>query len=116
MASLVKVGDLLLHPNMSGNNDSLESHDAGARYISDIEMSISSSWTSIVNNDMVQTLLSAFFETDQQFLTSFIDRDMFLKDLQVEPSQPQNGWFCSILLINAICAITVVGCFWQMDG
>lgn len=106
---LIRAGDLLLHKNLpAGEEDAAVQPDLSSRYLSHGQPPNPISWTIIAEDALVQTLISTFFETDQRFLMSFIDKDMFLRDMQLNNQQPRKGLFCSALLVNAICAITVV--------
>ncbi|KAK2593872.1 hypothetical protein QQS21_008422 [Conoideocrella luteorostrata] len=107
---LVKAGDLLLHKTMPDQRDNatMEPEDPCGLHSSDVQPPLFSPWTTITDFETVQNLISVFFERDQRFLMSFVDKDMFLKVMQAKPRQSQNGWFCSSLLVNAICAITAL--------
>ncbi|KAJ6439385.1 hypothetical protein O9K51_07270 [Purpureocillium lavendulum] len=108
VARLVRAGDLLLKRSLPDEGSDAIDGPRGASAASPgrAPFSIVSPWTTVTDRDTVYSLINIFFERDQRFLMPFVDRDMFLRDIQLPPKPGQNGRFCSALLVNAICAIT----------
>lgn len=116
----VKDGDLLLQANLLSALDTSDDGlpDATAHQRSDRDVRdpssrarrAASAWTVVTDKDTVAELIGIFFERDQSFLMPFIDRGVFLADMQAHTDRPQAGQFCSMLLVNAICAISSVTC------
>jgi hypothetical protein len=63
-------------------------------------------WTSVAGDGLVSHLLSASFRADDPCLSSFVDRELFVRDMR----QPGQGdcQFCSPFLVNALCAFRSV--------
>ncbi|GAB1316992.1 hypothetical protein MFIFM68171_07202 [Madurella fahalii] len=57
-------------------------------------------WTSVAGDGLVSNLISAFFRWDDPFVYSFVERELFLRDMR-----RGQGPYCSPLLVNAICAL-----------
>ncbi|KAM4062338.1 fungal zn(2)-Cys(6) binuclear cluster domain-containing protein [Hirsutella rhossiliensis] len=107
VARLVRAGDLLLSRPVRGDGSAAVAgpHEVTAPYPGSAVPCVASSWTAIADRDTVRSLVDIFFERDQWFLMPFIDRDVFLRDMQEPPERPQHRPFCSALLVNAICAL-----------
>lgn len=106
---LIRDGDLLLlHAGPEEKQMVSVEPQSPSQHPSRLIPITTSPWTTVTDSSTLKRLISIFFEKDQRFLMSFIDRDMFLKDMQAGPQSSQNGWSCSVLLVNAICAFTVV--------
>lgn len=60
-------------------------------------------WTTVAGDGLVSNLVSAFFKWDDPFIYSFVERELFLKDMR-----RGQGPYCSPLLVNAICALRSV--------
>jgi hypothetical protein len=63
-------------------------------------------WTAVAGDGIVSSLISAFFKWDDAFVYSFIDRDLFVRDMR--RGTPSERQYCSPLLVNAICAMRSV--------
>ncbi len=63
-------------------------------------------WTSVAGDALVSHLVSAFFKWDSPFVCSFIDQELFLRDMQ--HGSQANNQFCSPLLVNSLCALRSV--------
>ncbi|KAI0427478.1 putative C6 transcription factor [Xylaria sp. FL1042] len=59
-------------------------------------------WTTVAGDGIVSELISAWFKWDNAFLSSFIDRDCFTRDMCA--ADPENATYCSSFLVNTICA------------
>ncbi|KXX74307.1 Nitrogen assimilation transcription factor nirA [Madurella mycetomatis] len=57
-------------------------------------------WTTVAGDGLVSNLISAFFRWDDPFIYSFVERELFLRDMR-----HGQGPYCSPLLVNAICAL-----------
>lgn len=115
MVRFVQEGDLLLHGNLPDD----KATDPAEASVRDVPMPTNVQpptcpWTSIATDDEVQELISTFFEKDQVFLMSFIDRHTFLSTMKAGLKPLRNILFCSPLLVNAICAVTAV--IYNPDG
>lgn len=104
----VRDGDLLLYGAEDGIGDSAP----GDRPTPDMTEAqpVPCPWTSLANDNAVHDLINIFFQKDQSFLMSFIDKHAFLSDLHAGPECLGSRSFCSALLVNAICAMTMVTC------
>ncbi|PNY28531.1 Uncharacterized protein TCAP_01550 [Tolypocladium capitatum] len=112
----VRDGDLLLHAKFVSALDTFDdgapdasAHQRGDRNVRDPSGRAErgpSAWTAVADKDTVAELIGICFERDQSFLMPFIDRGVFLADMQAHAERPQAGQFCSMLLVNAICAIS----------
>jgi hypothetical protein len=65
-----------------------------------------SPWTAVARRGIVSELVSSFFAWDNLLLHSFIDRDSFLRDMEL--GNPKEARYCSPFLVNAICATQCV--------
>lgn len=63
-------------------------------------------WTLVAGDGLVSHLISAFFSWDDPLVYSFLDRELFVRDMR-QGLQPQ-GQFCSPFLVNALCAMRSV--------
>lgn len=63
-------------------------------------------WTAVAGDGLVSNLVSHFFELEHRFLTSHIDREVFIDEM-IE-ADAEKAEFCSPLLVNAICALSSV--------
>jgi hypothetical protein len=64
-------------------------------------------WTSTTDDDdFVSHLISLYF-TWQHCISSYLDRDLFLRDMR---SKDLRSHFCSPLLVNSILAVACVSC------
>lgn len=61
-----------------------------------------SPWTAVARRGVVSDLISSFFAWDNLLLYSFVDRESFLKDMEL--GNPKEARYCSPFLVNAICA------------
>ncbi len=59
-------------------------------------------WTSVAGDALVSHLVSAFFKWDNPFVCSFIDQELFLRDMR--HGSQANSQFCSPFLVNSLCA------------
>ncbi len=59
-------------------------------------------WTSVAGDALVSHLASDFFKWDNPFLCSFIDQELFLRDMR--HGSRANSRFCSPFLVNSLCA------------
>jgi hypothetical protein len=113
VVQLIRDGDILLHnPSLKDRaNDPSSQGDTNDHNPSDMlpDCSIASPWTTIASRERVRDFVNIFIEKEQPFLMSFIDKNMFLADMQAKPERSRDGRFCSALLINAICSIIAVG-------
>ena len=57
-------------------------------------------WTSVAGDGIVSNLISSFFKWDDSYLYSFVDRELFLRDMR----SGVESQYCSPLLVNSICA------------
>ncbi|KAK3994470.1 hypothetical protein QBC44DRAFT_286285 [Cladorrhinum sp. PSN332] len=57
-------------------------------------------WTAVAGDGLVSCLISSFFKWDNPILLSFLDRDLFLRDMRAG-----SGRYCSPFLVNSICAL-----------
>jgi hypothetical protein len=109
VVQLIRDGDILLHnPSLKDRaNDPSSQGDTNDHNPSDMlpDCSIASPWTTIASRERVRDFVNIFIEKEQPFLMSFIDKNMFLADMQAKPERSRDGRFCSALLINAICSI-----------
>lgn len=63
-------------------------------------------WTAIGRDSIVSELVSVFFANDHKYLTPFIHRGVFLRDMRSQVVKEAK--YCSPLLVNAICALKSV--------
>ncbi len=109
----IKEGDILVRGNerRKCTNASADAQGPEGEEPSPVQPRLlpTRSWTTIADDNVVQDLVSVFFEREQPFLMSFVDREMFLADMQAKFDPPAGRPFCSTLLVNAICAVTAVG-------
>ncbi|KAK5654284.1 hypothetical protein OQA88_7461 [Cercophora sp. LCS_1] len=97
---------LLMLPMASGSTDIwMNELDAEALSKSPIKVS-ARPWTSAAGDGIVSSLISAFFKWDDALLYSFVDRELFLRDMK--RGDPHTAQYCSPLLVNAICATRAV--------
>lgn len=113
----IRDGDVLIHRNeRRGDLDtSADASDleAGRSSPNQSRPLLTDTWTIVADEGLVQRLVGIFFEREQPFLMSFIDKDMFLTDMQANCELRTEMQFCSPLLVNAICAVAAVGCILQ---
>ncbi|KAK5651892.1 hypothetical protein OQA88_11551 [Cercophora sp. LCS_1] len=64
-------------------------------------------WTSVAGEGIVSSLISAYFKWDDPFIYSYIDKELFLRDMRC--SIPSQAKYCSPLLVNALCALRSFG-------
>lgn len=110
--SLVRDGDLLLEASAMGRKgleadveDVVRELDAAAYQQSHVRVP-AKPWTDIACDGLVSELVSIFFDIEQPFVTTYVDKHCFLEDMRSE--QVGNVRFCSPALVNAICAIGAV--------
>jgi len=63
-------------------------------------------WTAVAGDGMVSHLISSFFEFEQPFLMHHIDARVFL--IEMVEGDASSAEFCTPLLVNAICALSLV--------
>ena len=63
-------------------------------------------WTSVTGDGLVSNLITAFFKWDAPFGYSFIDRELFVRDMR--SGSLKQTRYCSPLLVNSICALRSV--------
>jgi hypothetical protein len=110
--SLVRDGDLLLQASAMGRKgleggveDAVQMLDDAAYRQSPIKLP-AKPWTDVAGNGLVSELVGIFFDMEQPFSTTFVDKHCFLEDMGSEHTD--NVKFCSPALVNAICAIGAV--------
>ncbi|KAB5582828.1 hypothetical protein GE09DRAFT_1211450 [Coniochaeta sp. 2T2.1] len=106
---LVRDGDLLLQASAmgrkgleSGVEDVVAKLDDTAYRQSPLKLS-AMPWTDVAGNGVVSELVSIFFDMEQPFAMTFLDRHCFLADMF--SGQVDSVRFCSPALVNAICAL-----------
>jgi hypothetical protein len=110
---LVREGDLLLQASAIGRKGIeaadvehiVDKLDDAAYRQSSIKVS-AKQWTDVAGDGLVSELVSIFFDMEQPFATTYVDRHCFLEDMASE--QIGSARFCSPALVNAICAIGAV--------
>jgi hypothetical protein len=110
--TLVRDGDLLLQASAMGRKgteadveDIVRNIDETAYHRSSIKLS-AKRWTDVAGDGLVSELISIFFDIEQPFATTYVDRHCFLEDMGSE--QIEDARFCSPALVNAICAMGAV--------
>jgi hypothetical protein len=110
--SLVRDGDLLLQASAIGRkgieapvDDIVQKLDEAAYQQSPIKVS-GKQWTDVAGNGVVSELVSIFFDMEQPFATTYVDKHCVLEDMASDPAS--NVKFCSPALLNSICAIGAV--------
>jgi hypothetical protein len=63
-------------------------------------------WTTIAGAGLVSSLISAFFETDHNYLIPLIHASSFIHDMRTKADG--EAAYCSPTLVNAICALKCV--------
>jgi hypothetical protein len=63
-------------------------------------------WTTGAGDGIVSSLISSFFAWDGSYLISFVDQEIFIRDMS--KGDIINATFCSPSLVNAICALQSV--------
>jgi hypothetical protein len=109
---LIRDGDLLLQASAIGRRgldteSAMQKIDDNALRQSSIKVP-ARPWTDVADNGLVSELVSTFFEIEQPFIATYIDRRYFLEDMR--SSTPEKAKFCSPLLVNTICAYGAVSC------
>ncbi|KAK4160469.1 hypothetical protein QBC43DRAFT_219765 [Cladorrhinum sp. PSN259] len=93
---------LLLMPSSNGAlicDRKAQELEHEAQSLSDIKVP-SRPWTVVAGDGLVSCLISSFFKWDNSLLMSFVDRDLFLRDMR-----GGSGQYCSSFLVNSICAL-----------
>lgn len=108
--SLVRDGDLLLQASAIGRKgieadveDVVRNLDELAYKKSSVKVS-AKRWTNVAGDGLVSELVSIFFDIEQPFATTYVDRHCFLEDMGSDGTE--NVRFCSPALVNAICAMS----------
>ena len=110
--SLVRDGDLLLQISapariaLEADVDSIVQKLDDAAYLQSAIKLDARPWTDVAGNGVVSELVAIFFDIEQPFVTTYVDRHCFLEDMIC--GQTEVGKFCSPALLNAVCAIGAV--------
>lgn len=109
---LVRDGDLLLQASAIGRkglevgvDDIVQKLDEAAYQQSPIRLS-AQMWTDVAGDGLVSELVAIFFDTEQPFLATYLDRRCFMEDMA--SGLTDSVRFCSRALANSICALAAV--------
>ena len=106
---LIKDGDMLLEASMTGHQavatSELQRLDANALQQSSLKAA-ARPWTVIAGDGVVSELVSIFFAIEQPFISIFVDKTCFLRDMR--SGTMRGAKLCSPFLVNAICAYASV--------
>ncbi|KAK4222661.1 nitrogen assimilation transcription factor nirA, partial [Podospora fimiseda] len=93
---------LLLMPSSTGalaSDKKAEDLELETQAASDLKLP-ARPWTAVAGDGLVSCLVSSFFKWDNPLLFSFIDQELFLRDMRAGSSP-----YCSPFLVNSICAL-----------
>lgn len=109
---LMRDGDLLLQVSAMANK-ALEADVEGAvkridamTYQQNPLKLTAKPWTDVGGDGLVSELVSIFFDIEQPFATTYVDKHRFLEEMRA--GDIKNAKFCSPALVSVICAIGAV--------